>query len=110
MFFAPPEEQDCSPLNCRTYYGSYKIIVSGYDSIHFSLSFSACFWKDFAEPGAAPPLYAESSGTKVLCSTSRFLCWYFFVLTLMSFEAVRYSFRAGFARVSYSVPQFLCFY
>ena len=36
----------------------------------------------FVEPGAAPPVHAKISGTKLLCSTSRTLCLYFNVLTL----------------------------
>ena len=51
----------------------------------------------FVEPGAAPPVHAKFSGTKLLCSTSRILCWYFNVLTLMMFVGVRYSFGAGFS-------------
>ena len=51
-----------------------KFIVSEYDSFRFSLSFSASFWMVFVEPGAAPPIHAKISGTKLLCSTSRVLC------------------------------------
>ena len=59
-----------------------KFIVSEYDSFSFSLSFSASFLMVFVEPGTAPPVHAKVSATKLLCSTSRVLCWYFHVLTL----------------------------
>ena len=49
-------------------------IVSEYDSFRFSLSFSASFWIIFVEPGAAPPVHAKISETKLLCSISRLLC------------------------------------
>ena len=71
--------------------------MSEYDSFRFSLNFSASFWTVFVEPGAAPPVHAKISGTKLLCSTSRILRWYFNVLTLMIFVGVRYSFRARFS-------------
>ena len=58
-----------------------KILLSEHDSFGFSLSFSASFWTVFVEPGAAPPVHAKVSGTKLLCSTSRILCWCFNVLT-----------------------------
>ena len=38
--------------------------------------------------------YARISGAKLLCSTSRILCWYFNVLI---FVGVRYTFSAGFS-------------
>ena len=59
-----------------------KFIESEYDSFRFSLSFSASFGMVFVEPGAAPPVHSKISGTQLLCSTSRILCWYFNVLTL----------------------------
>ena len=71
--------------------------MSEYDSFRFLLSFSASFWTVFVEPGAAPPVHAKISGTKLLSSISRILCWYFYVLTLMMFVGVRYGFRAGFS-------------
>ena len=71
--------------------------MSEYDSSRFSLSFSASFWTVFVEPGAAPPVHAKIKGTKLLCSTSRILCWYFNDLTLMIFVGNRYSLRAGFS-------------
>ena len=74
-----------------------KFIVSEYDSFRFSLSFSANFWMVFVKPGAALPVHAKISGTKLLWARSRILCWYFNVLTLMIFVGVRYSFRAGFS-------------
>ena len=51
-----------------------KIIVSEYDSIRFSLSFSASFWTVVVEPAVASPVHAKISGLKLLCSTSRVLC------------------------------------
>ena len=48
---------------------------SDHDSFRFSLFFIASFWKIFVEPGAASPVQAENSGTKLLCSKSRILCW-----------------------------------
>ena len=59
--------------------------------------FSASFWTVFVEPGAAPPVHLKISRTKVLCSTSKILCWYFNVLTLMKFAGARYRCRAGFS-------------
>ena len=59
-----------------------EFIVSEFDSFRFSLSFYASFWVVFVEPGAAPPVHTEINGTKLLCSTSRTLCWYFNVLTI----------------------------
>ena len=75
----------------------FLFIVSDYDSFRFSLSFSASFEMVFVEPGAAPPVHAKISGTKLLSSIARILCWYFYVLTLMMFVSVRYGFRAGFS-------------
>ena len=54
-----------------------KFVVSENDSFRFSLSFSGSFGMVFVEPGAAPPVHAKISGTKLLCSTSKILCWYF---------------------------------
>ena len=48
-----------------------KLTVSEYDSFRFSHSFSASFWTVFVDPGAAPPVHAKISGTKLLCSTSK---------------------------------------
>ena len=47
------------------------VIVSEIDSFRFSLSFAAVFLTVFEEPGAAFPVHAKISGTKLLCSTSR---------------------------------------
>ena len=74
-----------------------KLIVSEYDSFRFSLSLSASFWMVFVEPGAAPSVHAKISGTQLLCSTFRILCWCYNVLTLMIILGVRYSFRARFS-------------
>ena len=52
-----------------------KFIVSEYDSFRFSFSFSASFWVVFVKPGDASPVHAGISGTKLLCSTSRILCF-----------------------------------
>ena len=51
-----------------------KFFVSEFDSFRFSLSFSASFWMVFVEPGAAPPVHAKTSETKLLCSTPKILC------------------------------------
>ena len=51
--------------------------MSEYDSFCVSLSFSASSWMVFVEPGAAPPVHAKISGTSLMCSTSRILCWNF---------------------------------
>ena len=62
-----------------------KFLVSEYDSFRFSInsiSFSASFWKVCVETGAGPPVHTKISGTKLLYSTSRILCFYFNVLTL----------------------------
>ena len=65
--------------------------MSEYDTFRFSLKFSASFWTIFVEPGG------KISGTQLLCSRLRVLCWYLNVLALMIFVCVRYSFRAGFS-------------
>ena len=43
-----------------------KLFVSEYDSLRFSLSFSASSWTIFVEPGAAPPVHAKVGGTQLL--------------------------------------------
>ena len=91
--FFDPLGQDFTPQKCKTYLYSLKVIVSD-DLFRFSLSFSASFWAVFVEPGAALLVHAKNSGTKLLCSTSKILCWYFNGLTLMIFVGVTYSFRA----------------
>ena len=68
-----------------------KFVVSDYGSFRFLLNFSACFCTVFVQPGAAPPVNARISGTKLLCSTSRFFCCYLNVLTLLIFAGVRYN-------------------
>ena len=71
--------------------------MSEYDSFRFLLSFSASFWTVFIDSGAAPPVHAKISGTKVLCSTSRYFLMVFYCFdTFMTFVGARYSFRAGF--------------
>ena len=67
-----------------------KFVVSDYDSFRFLLNFSACFCTVFVQPGAAPPVNAKISGTKLLCSTSRFRCCYLIVLTILMFVGIRY--------------------
>ena len=52
----------------------FLFIVSDYDSFRFSLNFSASFEMVFVEPGAAPPVHAKISGTKLLSSIARILC------------------------------------
>ena len=79
---APHNAEDCTPQKCKSYFFLLQFIVSVYNSFRFSLSVSASFWTVFVEPGAAPPVHAKNSGTKLLCSTSTILCWYFNVLTL----------------------------
>ena len=78
--FAPSKAEEVQ--NLFLFFISLLFIVSEYYSFRFSLSFSASFWMVFVEPGAAPPVHAKISGTKLLCSTSRILCWYFNILTL----------------------------
>ena len=85
------------PRDAKLIFVLIKLIVSEYDSFHFSLSFSASFWMVFVEPGAAPSVHAKISGTKLLCSTSRIFCCYYNVLTFLIILGVRYSFRAGFS-------------
>ena len=53
-----------------------KFILSEYDSFRSSLNLSASFWMIFVEPVAAPPVNLEISETKLMCSTSRFNCWF----------------------------------
>ena len=43
-----------------------EFIAFEYILFRFSLSFSACFWTVFVEPGAAPPMHAKIIGTKLL--------------------------------------------
>ena len=82
-FFLHPSRQRIALLrSAKLIFVLLKFFVSEYDSFRFSLSFSATFWRVFVEPGAAPPVHAKISGTNLLCSTSRILCWYFNVLTL----------------------------
>ena len=72
--FAPLRQRIALLKSAKLIFILIKFIVSEYDSFRFSLSFSASFWMVFVEPGAAPPVHAKISGTKLLCSTSRVLC------------------------------------
>ena len=81
-FFAHTKAEDALLKSSKLVFVLIKFIVSEYDSFRFSLSFSASFVMVFVEPGSAPPVHAKISATKLLCSTSRILCWYFHVLTL----------------------------
>ena len=81
-FLHPLRQKIALLRSAKLVFALIKFIVSEYDSFRFSLSFSASFWTVFVEPGAAPPVHAKISGTKLLCSTSRILCWYLNVLTL----------------------------
>ena len=72
--FAPLRQRIALLKSAKLIFILIKFIVSEYDSFRFSLSFSASFWMVFVEPGAAPPIHAKISGTKLLCSTSRVLC------------------------------------
>ena len=93
IFLHPLRQRIALLRSAKLIFALLKFIVSEYDSCRFSAS----FWTIFVKPGAAPPVHAKISGTKLLCSTSRIFSWYFNVLTLMMFVGVRYSFRAGFS-------------
>ena len=71
--FAPLRQRIALLRGAKLIFLLIEFFVSEYDSFRFSLSFCASFWMVFVEPGAAPPVHAKISGTKLLRSTSRTL-------------------------------------
>ena len=71
-FSEPFEAEDCTAQKCKICFFLINLLCPIMISIRTV----------FVEPGAAPPVNENTSGTKLLRSTSKILCLYFHALTL----------------------------
>ena len=65
-FLHPLRQRIALLRNAKSIFVLMEFIVFEYVLFRFSLSFSACFWTVFVEPGAAPPMHTKIIVIKLL--------------------------------------------